>query len=42
MHEDLRLWMSGVFNDQKLQVWISGDNNDTSINIPDGVKSLIS
>ena len=42
MHEYLRLWMNGVFHDQKLQVWISGVNNDTSINILDGVKSLIS
>ena len=41
-HEYLRLWMNGVFHDQKLQVWISGVNNDTSINILDGVKSLIS
>ena len=42
MHEYLRLLMNGVFHDQKLQVWISGVNNDTSINILDGVKSLIS
>ena len=41
-HEYLRLSMNGVFHDQKLQVWISGVNNDTSINILDGVKSLIS
>ena len=31
MHESLRLWMNGVFHDQKLQFWISGVNGAPSI-----------
>ena len=38
MHENLRLWMSCVFNDQKLQVWMSEVNDETSMNILDRVE----
>ena len=37
---NLRLWMSGFFNDQSLQFRISGVNNDPCINILDKVKSI--
>ena len=40
-HEYLRIWMSGFFNDQKFPFWTGGVNNDTSINILDKVKSII-
>ena len=40
-HEYLRLWMSGVFDDQKFTILMSGVNNETSINILDRVELII-
>ena len=40
-HEYLRLWMSGVFDDQKFTILNKWSQNDTSINILDKVESII-